>query len=258
MRVAGLTTGLGEGPLWDAARGLLWLVDIMAHRVLAHDPASGATRVFDVGQPVGAVAPPRTASPNPTDPARSHKNRRALRWPHGTPQTRPPCHPRWIVWSLSMQYPPARAVVPAISAMINAANFDELRRQITAQVRADERTLVYLRDTIAPLQANVRRIQRRTTTAVSLVATDGGALPEVTGRDGDTVLQCKAGDVESLTAAIRRGLDDADLRARVGAAGRQRVDVEPLPHPDFTGRGRGGFRRQHPLRHGHVLGRGDL
>jgi len=37
------------------------------------------------------------------------------------------------------------------------------------------------------------------------------------------VLGCKAGDVESLTAAIRRGLDDADLRARIGAAGRQRV-----------------------------------
>ena len=32
-----------------------------------------------------------------------------------------------------------------------------------------------------------------------------------------------AADVESLTAAIRRGLDDADLRTRVGAAGRQRV-----------------------------------
>jgi glycosyltransferase involved in cell wall biosynthesis len=60
-------------------------------------------------------------------------------------------------------------------------------------------------------------------TGICLVATDGGALPEVTGRDGETVLQCKAGDVEALTAAIRRGLDDADLRARVGAAGRTRV-----------------------------------
>ncbi|MCU0259601.1 MAG: glycosyltransferase family 4 protein [Ilumatobacteraceae bacterium] len=56
-----------------------------------------------------------------------------------------------------------------------------------------------------------------------LVATDGGALPEVTGADGETVLQCRAGDVDSLAAAIRRGLDDPDLRARVGAAGRQRV-----------------------------------
>ena len=60
-------------------------------------------------------------------------------------------------------------------------------------------------------------------TGICLVATDGGALPEVTGTDGDTVLQCRAGDVESLTTALRRGLDDADLRARVGAAGRQRV-----------------------------------
>jgi len=60
-------------------------------------------------------------------------------------------------------------------------------------------------------------------TGTALVATDGGALPEVTGADADTVLSCRAGDVDDLAAAIRRGLDDADLRARVGAAGRQRV-----------------------------------
>ena len=64
-------------------------------------------------------------------------------------------------------------------------------------------------------------------TGICLVATDGGALPEVTGRDGETVLQCKAGDVEALVSALRRGLDSsregAALRARIGAAGRQRV-----------------------------------
>jgi len=60
-------------------------------------------------------------------------------------------------------------------------------------------------------------------TGTCLVATDGGALPEVTGRDGDTVLSCRAGDAEALAAAIRRGLHDATLRQRVGAAGRQRV-----------------------------------
>jgi glycosyltransferase involved in cell wall biosynthesis len=60
-------------------------------------------------------------------------------------------------------------------------------------------------------------------TGICLVATDGGALPEVTGRDGETVLGCKAGDVESLAAAIRRGLDSPELREKVGAAGRQRV-----------------------------------
>ncbi len=60
-------------------------------------------------------------------------------------------------------------------------------------------------------------------TGICLVATDGGALPEVTGRDGDTVLQCKAGDVDELVTAIRRGLDDPALRERVGQAGRTRV-----------------------------------
>jgi glycosyltransferase involved in cell wall biosynthesis len=60
-------------------------------------------------------------------------------------------------------------------------------------------------------------------TGTPLVATDGGALPEVTGRDGETVLQCAAGDADALVATIRRGLDDAELRERIGAAGRRRV-----------------------------------
>ena len=55
------------------------------------------------------------------------------------------------------------------------------------------------------------------------MATDGGALPEVTGTDGETVLQCPAADAAALAAAIARGLDDGALRARVGAAGRERV-----------------------------------
>jgi glycosyltransferase involved in cell wall biosynthesis len=60
-------------------------------------------------------------------------------------------------------------------------------------------------------------------TGICLVATDGGALPEVTGADGDTVLQCPAGNAEALAATIARGLDSAELRARIGAAGRERV-----------------------------------
>jgi glycosyltransferase involved in cell wall biosynthesis len=60
-------------------------------------------------------------------------------------------------------------------------------------------------------------------TGTPLVATDGGALPEVTGTDGDTVLQCPAGDAGALATTIAHGLDDAELRARIGAAGRQRV-----------------------------------
>ena len=58
-------------------------------------------------------------------------------------------------------------------------------------------------------------------TATPLVATSGGALPEVTGVDGETVLRCEPGDVDSLVTALRRGLDDPDLRGsgRVGRAG---------------------------------------
>ncbi len=60
-------------------------------------------------------------------------------------------------------------------------------------------------------------------TGICLVATTGGALPEVTGADNDTVLSCPAGDAEALAASIRRGLNNAELRNRVGAAGRARV-----------------------------------
>jgi len=60
-------------------------------------------------------------------------------------------------------------------------------------------------------------------TGICLVATDGGALPEVTGTDGETVLQCPAGNADALAATLRRGLDDAELRQRVGQAGRERV-----------------------------------
>jgi len=56
-----------------------------------------------------------------------------------------------------------------------------------------------------------------------LVATDGGALPEVTGTDGETVFRCRKGDAEDLAATIRRALDQPEARAAVGAAGRQRV-----------------------------------
>ena len=60
-------------------------------------------------------------------------------------------------------------------------------------------------------------------TGICLVATTGGALPEVTGRYGDTVLSCPPGDADALAAAFRRGLDDEQLRAKIGAAGRTRV-----------------------------------
>jgi glycosyltransferase involved in cell wall biosynthesis len=56
-----------------------------------------------------------------------------------------------------------------------------------------------------------------------LVATSGGALPEVVGRDGETALVVPPGDSEALAARLRWALDRSDLRQGVGARGRQRV-----------------------------------
>ena len=58
---------------------------------------------------------------------------------------------------------------------------------------------------------------------VPVVATTGGALPEVVGRHGETALLVPPGDSEALAASIAFALDDPELRARIGAAGRQRV-----------------------------------
>lgn len=58
---------------------------------------------------------------------------------------------------------------------------------------------------------------------ILLVATTGGALPEVVGKDHDTALTVPPGDADALAGAIREALDDESLRARIGAAGRTRV-----------------------------------
>ncbi|WP_328944907.1 glycosyltransferase family 4 protein [Streptomyces sp. NBC_00250] len=60
-------------------------------------------------------------------------------------------------------------------------------------------------------------------TGTPLVATTGGAIPEVAGADGETCLAVPPGDAGALAAALGRVLDDSALRARLGAAGRERV-----------------------------------
>ena len=56
-----------------------------------------------------------------------------------------------------------------------------------------------------------------------LVASTGGALPEVVGADGVAALHVAPGDAEALAASIGAVLDDPDLAGRLGAAGRRRV-----------------------------------
>ncbi len=58
---------------------------------------------------------------------------------------------------------------------------------------------------------------------VPVVATTGGALPEVVGTSGETGLLVEPNNPEALVTAIGRLLDDAELRDRLGANGRRRV-----------------------------------
>lgn len=60
-------------------------------------------------------------------------------------------------------------------------------------------------------------------TGTPLVATTGGAIPEVAGPDGETCLAVPTGDAGALAAALGRLLGDRELRARLGADGRARV-----------------------------------
>lgn len=60
-------------------------------------------------------------------------------------------------------------------------------------------------------------------TGTPLVATTGGAIPEVAGPDGETCLAVPPGDSGALAAALSRVLGDPELRVRLGAAGRARV-----------------------------------
>ncbi|MEZ5381961.1 MAG: glycosyltransferase family 4 protein [Microthrixaceae bacterium] len=59
--------------------------------------------------------------------------------------------------------------------------------------------------------------------ACPLVATTGGALPEVTGSDGDTCYQVPPSDSDALAAAIGNVLDHPVEAAAVGERGRNRV-----------------------------------
>jgi glycosyltransferase involved in cell wall biosynthesis len=58
---------------------------------------------------------------------------------------------------------------------------------------------------------------------VPVVATTGGALPEVVGVSGETGLLVEPNSPDALVEAIRQLLDDPALRERLGSAGRERV-----------------------------------
>ena len=48
---------VGEGPIWDETKGVLYWVDILSSMVYEYNPATGENRGYDVGQHVGTVVP---------------------------------------------------------------------------------------------------------------------------------------------------------------------------------------------------------
>ncbi|WP_328729091.1 SMP-30/gluconolactonase/LRE family protein [Falsiroseomonas algicola] len=54
--VADLRASVGESPVWDARRGVLWMVDILARDVIRFDPTDGAMRRIPVPEVCGSLA----------------------------------------------------------------------------------------------------------------------------------------------------------------------------------------------------------
>jgi sugar lactone lactonase YvrE len=55
--VADVGCTLGEGVLWDPARGVVWFVDIKNNRLWQFDPATKATQSWDAPGQIGWVIP---------------------------------------------------------------------------------------------------------------------------------------------------------------------------------------------------------
>ena len=66
-----------------------------------------------------------------------------------------------------------------------------------------------------------------------VVATDGGGTAELL-LDGETGILVRQSDPASVAAAIMRLLDDAELRQRMGARGRHRIETEFLAQHTFA------------------------
>lgn len=99
--------------------------------------------------------------------------------------------------------------------------------QFVSQVRDDRLVELYAEAQVAVVPSLYEGFSLPAVEAmacgVPLVATTGGALPEVTGPDGEAALTVAPADAGALALAIGAVLDDAGLAARLGTAGRRRA-----------------------------------
>ena len=53
----GLNALVGEGPIWDSDKRVLWWIDVLSSELYAFDPANGSNRTWNTGRHVGTVVP---------------------------------------------------------------------------------------------------------------------------------------------------------------------------------------------------------
>lgn len=53
----GLNALVGEGPIWDSDKRVLWWIDVLGSELYAFDPANGSNRTWNTGRHVGTVVP---------------------------------------------------------------------------------------------------------------------------------------------------------------------------------------------------------
>lgn len=52
-----LNASVGEGPIWDDQKQVLWWIDVLSSKLYAFDPRSESNQEWNVGQHVGTVVP---------------------------------------------------------------------------------------------------------------------------------------------------------------------------------------------------------
>ncbi len=113
-----------------------------------------------------------------------------------------------------------------VARTISRLGLQEVVRCVSG-ITDDELALLYARAQVAVVPSLYEGFSLPAIEAmacgVPLVATTGGALPEVVGADGTTAVLVTPGDAEALASGMRRVLDDEELAARLGAEGRRRV-----------------------------------
>ena len=124
--------------------------------------------------------------------------------------------------------------------MLDPRSQAELREAITSCIGADKGVLDALRSEIRPLKSDVRRIQPRSTTSISLVGTDGGnnqlqfdpfliqLIRVVDSSDNEYCLEAVS-PTTPITGLVARHLDDSGNPLSTLGEMMKFLDVETLP-----------------------------